>query len=171
MHGPAILYEDLIEPAVRALQLQGPLKSLRLMKNLRDKGPCLMCEMDLGPETKGSATPDLVERGRDMGELQVFAHRTESYWRKTVCGRCLGNGSWPRCRRHLLEDASQGRFKNLLSHQDLLKYIFRQITLYSRSFRWEFHGTEPEEGKAALISAVGCCSGWRPLLSILEMKK
>ncbi len=171
MHGPAILYEDLLEPAVRTLRLQGPLKNLRLLKNLRDKGPCLMCEMDLGPETKDAANPGIVERGRDPGQLQIFARSTEPYWRKAVCGRCLGNGSWPRCRRHLLEDTRRGNVGSLLPHQDLLNDIFRQITLYSRSFRWDFQGTETEEGKAALISAVGWCSGWQPLLSILGMKK
>lgn len=170
MHGPAILYEDLLEPAVQAIHLQGPLKNLRLLKGFRDKGRCLMCEMDLGPETRGAANPDLVERGRDPGELRVFARRTESYWRETVCGRCLGNGSWPRCRRHFIEDVSKGVMGSLLPHQDFLNYIFQQITLYSRSFRWECQGTETEENKAALISAVGWCSGWQPLLSILGIK-
>jgi hypothetical protein len=171
LHGPAILYEDLLEPAVQTLRLQGPLKNLRLLRNLRNQGPCLMCEMDLGPESKGAANPDIVERGRDPRELEIFARTTEPYWEKAVCGRCLGNGSWPRCRRHLLEDARKGQVVSLRPHQDLLEMIFRQITHYSRSFRWEFRGTETEEGKASLISAVGWCSGWQPFLSILERKK
>lgn len=171
MHGPAILYEDILGSAVQGLHLRGVMKDLRLLKNLRNKGPCLMCEMDLGPETKGAANPDIVERGRDPGQLQIFARSTEPYWKKAVCGQCLGNGSWPRCRRHLLDDARRGNMGSLLPHQDLLNDIFRQITLYSLSFRWEFHGTETEEGKAALLSAVGWCSGWEPLLSILEMEK
>lgn len=170
MHGPAILYEDLLGPAVQAANLQGPLKNLRLLKNLRNKGPCIMCEMNLGPETRGAASADIVERGRDLKELRVFAQRTKTYWEKTICGRCLGNGSWLRCRRHLIEDASKGAMGSLLPHHDLLDYILQQITLYSRSFRWEFHGTDTEENKAALVSAVGWCSGWQPLLAILGMK-
>lgn len=170
MHGPAILYEDLLRPAIPALSFKGPFKNLRLWKNLREKGPCMMCEMDYGPGTQGAASADLVERGRDPRELQVFAQRTESYWGKTVCGRCLGNGSWPRCRRHLIEDASKGAIGTLLPHQDLLNYIFHQITLYSRSFRWEYQGTETEEDEAALISAVGWCSGWQGFFSILGVK-
>lgn len=170
MHGPAILYEDLLHPAIPALGIDGPLKNLRLLKNLREKGPCIMCEMDLGPETKGAASADRVERGRDPRELRVFAQSTRTYWEKTICGRCLGNGSWPRCRRHLMEDASKGAIGSLLPHQDLLNHIFQQITLYARSFRWECRGTDTEENKAALISAVGWCSGWQPLLSILGMK-
>jgi hypothetical protein len=171
MHGPAILYEDILEPALKAVSPRGPMKDLRLLKNLRNKGPCLMCEMDLGPETKGYANRDIIERGRDPEQLKIFARSTEPYWRKAVCGRCLGNDSWPRCRRHLLEDASKGKVGRPRPHQDLLKYIFGQITLYSRSFRWEFQGSETEENKAALISAVGWCSGWLPLLLIVGMKK
>lgn len=71
MHGPAILYEDLLEPAVRAANFWGPLKSWRLLKSLRNKGPCMMCEMNLGPEKRGAATADLVERGRGPGKLQA----------------------------------------------------------------------------------------------------
>jgi hypothetical protein len=69
-----------------------------------------------------------------------------------------------------MEDASKGAIGSLLPHQDLLNHIFQQITLYARSFRWECRGTDTEENKAALISAVGWCSGWQPLLSILGMK-
>lgn len=170
MHGPAILYEDLLRPAIPALSFKGPLKNFRLWKNLRERGPCMMCEMNYGPETKGTASQDLVERGRDPRELRVFAQRTESYWGKTVCGRCLGNGSWPRCRRHLIEDASKGAIGSLPPHQDLLNHIFHQITHYSRSFVWENRGTATEEDEAALISAVGWCTGWQPFLTTLGMK-
>ena len=56
-------------------------------------------------------------------------------------------------------------------HRDLIDYMFEQITLYARSFRWEFQGTETEENKAALISAVGWCSGWQLFLPIIGMEK
>jgi len=36
------------------------------------------------------------------------------------------------------------------------------------SFRWENRGTETVEDMAALISAVGWCSGWKPLFSIMD---
>jgi len=42
------------------------------------------------------------------------------------------------------------------------------VTRFGRSFRWELRGTDTGEDRAALISAVGWCSGWRPLLSIVE---
>ena len=171
MHGPAILYEDLLEPAILALGQRGLLKQWLLWLHLREKGPCLMCEMNLGPETKGAATPDRIVRGRDTTELRRFAQRTHKYWEIALCGRCLGNGAVQRCRRHLMEDASRGGALSLSAHFLFLKDIFEHLVLYSRSFRWEYQGTETEEDEAALISAVGWCSGRQPLLSILGMNK
>ena len=170
MHGPAILYEDLLQPALPALGLKGPLKNWRLIVNLNEKGPCMMCDMNLGPETKGAANEALIVRGRNATELRRFAESTRAYWERTICGRCLGNGSWPRCRRHLIQDALEGSVENLSRHRALISDLTKHITLYSRSFRWGFQGTEKEENKAALISAVGWCSGWQPFLTTLGMK-
>ena len=166
MHGPAILYEDLLKPALPAFHLQGPLKNQRLARSLGKKGPCPMCEMGFGPESKGIASPDLIERGRDITELLAFARKTEKYWEKTICGRCAKNGSVQRCRRHLMEDVSKGSIDTLSTQNTLIEYIYYHLSLYHRSFQLEFHGTETEEDRAALISAVGWCSGWGTFLSI-----
>lgn len=170
MHGPAILYEDILGLVLPALNLRGPLRNLRLWKNLREKGPCIMCEMGFGPETKGMASPDVVERGGDSSNLQVFAQKTKKYWERTICSHCVKNGSFHRCRRHLVEDASNAMVGDISFHRGTLEYIFEHLVIYARSFRWECHGTDTEEDQAALISAIGWCSGWGPLLSILEMK-
>ena len=167
MHGPAILYEDILGLATQALDLHGPVKNLRLRRNLREKGPCIMCEMGLGTETKGKASPDIVQTGSDPSHLQFFAQKTKKYWERTVCGRCVKNGSLQRCRRHLIEDASIGSVRDISFHRGVLDYILEHLVIYARSFRWECKGTDTEEDRAALISAIGWCSGWRPLLSIL----
>lgn len=166
MHGPALLYEDLIKPALPAFHLQGPLKNWRFARNLSEKGHCPMCEMGLGPESKGMARTEVIERGRDVTELLNLARKTEKYWEKAICGRCAKNGSVQRCRRHLIEDASMGLIDTVLTHSALVEYIFRHLSLYYRSFRLEFQGTETEEDRAALISAVGWCSGWGIFLLI-----
>jgi len=170
MHGPAILYEDILGSAIPALDLHGPVKNLRLRRNLRERGPCIMCEMGFGPETKGMASPDVIERGGDSSELRVFAEKTKKYWKRAVCGLCFGHESFYRCRRHLIEDTSNGAIEDISSHRDVIEYIFEHLVIYARSFRWECKGTDTEEDRAALISAIGWCSGWGPLLSILEMK-
>jgi hypothetical protein len=169
MHGPAILYEDILGSAISALDVHGPFKNLHLRRNLRERGPCMMCEMGFGPETKGKASPDVIERGGDSSNLRVFAEKTKKYWKRAVCGRCFGQESFYRCRKHLIEDASNGSLGDIPSHRDVIDYIFEHLVIYARSFRWECKGTDTEEDRAALISAVGWCSGWSPLLSILEM--
>ncbi len=171
MHGPAILYEDLLGLALPDLHLKGPLTNLRLLRNLREKGLCLMCDMGLGPESEGVVTAELVNRGQDPGELRRFAQETEPFWVETICGICLGNGSWRRCRQHLLADASRGLIQNLSGHYNFLNRIFNRLVHFSRSFRWECQGTDTDEDRAALISAVGWCSGWNPFLKILGIKK
>jgi len=166
MHGAALLYEDLLTPALSAFHLQGSLRNWRLARNLRNKGPCPMCEMGFGPESKGMARPELIERGRDVTELLTLARKTEIYWEKAICGRCARNGSAQRCRRHLIGDVSMGLIDALSTHKTLIEYIYHHISLYHRSFRLEFQGSRTDEDMAALISAVGWCSGWKIFLSI-----
>jgi hypothetical protein len=166
MHGPALLYEDVLRPALPAFRLRGPLKDWRLARNLSNKGLCPICEMGYGPESKGIARAGLIEKGRDITELLSFARRTEIHWEKAICGRCAKNGSIQRCRRHLIEDASMGLIDSFSTHIALVEYIFHHLSIYHRSFRLEFHGTETEEDRAALISAVGWCSGWGTFLQI-----
>jgi hypothetical protein len=169
MMGPAILYEDLLERSAAVFKIKGPLKRRQFIGHLREKGPCLMCDMNLGPETKGFARKELMKQGRDLTALRRLADAGRSYWEKTVCGQCLGNGSWQRCRSHLIEDLTQGEPENFPLHDALLKHIRRHLVRYSRSFEWERRGTATAEDRASLISAVGWCSGWRPFLSIVGM--
>lgn len=165
--GPAILYEDLMHRALAKFSDRGFLKPWRVQKGLNDRGPCMMCEMKYGSNSKGAAGPDLLEKGRDSTEIQTFAQKTYHYWGKTVCGRCVENSSIHRCRRHLIESISQGRVDDLSPHKKLVDYIAGHINTYMLSFRWENRGTETVEDSAALISAVGWCSGWKPLFSIM----
>jgi hypothetical protein len=165
--GPAILYEDLMHRALVKFSNRGFLKPWRVQKGLNDRGPCMMCEMNYGPNSRGVAGPELLEKGRDLTEIQTFAKKTYHYWKKTVCGRCAGNSSIHRCRRHLIESISKGRVSDLSYHGNIVNYIARHIKTYMLSFRWENQGTETVEDMASLISAVGWCSGWKPLFSIM----
>ena len=170
MHGPALLYDDILKPALSVFRFGGPLRTRRLARSLRAKGPCPMCEMGFGPGSKGLARPELIERGRDITELLALASRTETYWKKSMCGRCAKNGSAQRCRRHLMEDTSMGLTDTLSTHSTMMQYIFYHLSRYHRSFRFEFRGSETEEDMAALISAVGWCSGWGIFLSIFPKR-
>lgn len=168
MHGPAVLYEDVMGQASAAFKMQGPIQAGRLKRRLRAKGPCLMCEEGYGPQSKGFVKPEIVARGRDLIEIRALARITFPYWRKTVCGICSGDGSQVRCRNHLVWSASHDRPGELSASRELVSYIDQHMIDYARSFQFEFRGTNTLEDTAALISALGWCSGWRLFLSIVE---
>ena len=171
LHGPAVLYLDLMEPALRAFQVRGALQTRRVAWKLRATGPCLMCDMGLSEMSSGAARPELVAAGRDPSQLRSFSAETRTYWWGTVCGRCVGNGSDARCRPHLVEEASLGTVGGLAEHHALVKYIFKYMRAYKQSFVWGYHGTDTEEDRAALISAVGWCSGWHPWIASFSFTK
>lgn len=168
LHGPALLYEDLMGRALRAFETAGPWEARRTARRLRATGPCLMCEMGLDGKSRGAAREEVIEQGQNIEGLRAFAERRRPFWEKTVCGLCLGDGSTPRCRPHLREDALKGRVADPAEHRALVEHIVAHLTIYSRSFRWECRGTDTEEDQAALISAVGWCSGWQPWLPLVR---
>ncbi|MDA8406683.1 MAG: hypothetical protein M0T73_07495 [Deltaproteobacteria bacterium] len=169
MHGPAVLYEDVICRALAAFDLQGPLRHERLKQRLRSKGPCLMCEEGYGADSIGMIKPERVEKGRDLGLLLTFAQSTSPYWRRNVCGLCSGDGSTVRCRRHLIEDQSGGLVQDLLPHRSLVSNLARHMTKFARSFQVEFQRTQTLEDASALISCVGWLSGWGAFLRIVDL--
>lgn len=165
LHGPAVLYLDLMERGFQAFRVRGALQTRRLARRLRATGPCMMCEMGLDQRSRGAARQELIAEGRDPSQILRFADKTRRYWRKTLCGRCVGHGSFPLCRPHLLEETSRGFVDDPAEHCALVKYILEHLRIYKQSFVWGYHGTETEEDEAALISAVGWCSGWQTWLS------
>jgi hypothetical protein len=126
-----------------------------------------MCEEGYGGESKGFVKPEIVERGRDFSEFRSIVRTTFPYWRNAVCGQCAGTASTVRCRRHFLEQETS-LASELEAQKGFVANIFHHITKYSCSFRWGFQHTRTAEDAAALIMAVGWCSGWRLLLSIME---
>ena len=172
VHGPAVLYDDLIERA--RTSFTKPLYSLSLQHRLRTREPCRMCALGYGPQTTGYPDKRILERGHDLTNLRSFAGDTQPYWEKYACRLCLGKeeaNSGLLCRYHLIEELSHRRLK----HKDLdaqkhifLDYLVPQLRTYSRSFVWEFRNTLTAEGEASLIIAIGWCCGWRELLRLLE---
>jgi len=127
-----------------------------------------MCNMKYHSHSKGFMQAERARIGRDLGALRDLAVKTAPYWEKALCGRCAGTDSPQRCRRHLAEELSQGVIKDLSLHVSLLDDIEKHLRMYKRSFRHGYHGTDTDEDRASLISAVGWCSGWKTLLSIVE---
>ncbi len=162
--GPTLLYEDLMERAAQAFRLRGPGKALRLDHRLRERGPCMMCEMEYGPHsTARAANPRVLAEARELAEIRSFVQATEKWWRPAVCGLCAGDGAEARCRSHLQQGVLNGE-ADLETQRGLVQSIYEHTARFSRGFVWEFRGTATEEDRAALISAVAWCGGWSPWL-------
>jgi len=161
LHGPAVLYQDLMERALRAFALRGPGQGRRLARRLRATGPCHLCDLNLSRVAGAHVRSERIVEGRDPRALRAFADQTRRYWGRTVCGRCRGDGSSRRCRPHLLEEVRRRGLSDVASHRGLVEHIVEHLGVYHQSFVWGYHGTETDEDRAALISAVGWCSGWR----------
>jgi hypothetical protein len=167
LHGPALLYEDLMPRAVRAFKMRGPSKARRIAGRLRETGPCLMCEMDLQSRGGGAMRADVLREGRDPRAFRRFAARTDRYWRSTVCGRCARSSSPARCRINFREDVLHGAGGDVDAQHVLVGQIVRHLGVYARSFVWGHRDTETDQDRAALVSAVGWCSGWRGLMAAI----
>jgi len=165
LHGPAILYAELMGRAARAFGARGPALRRQLRYRLRERGPCLMCELGFGPESQGFIAPDALAIGRDTSYLREFMRSTEPQWAKCVCGICTGDGAVPRCRVHLLEALRTGIAVDLVAQRALVQQINHHLERYRRSFGWDKRGTETAADRAALVSAAGWCCGWGALLA------
>ncbi|MCX7982941.1 MAG: hypothetical protein N2572_08545 [Syntrophales bacterium] len=169
--GPAIVYEELMGRANQIMKKRGPWGGFRRLTALRAHGRCLMCEMGLGPHSRGFPSPEVVVKAQDTRELMNFAEITKPFWEMTVCGVCAGSESKVLCRSHLIEGLVKGHKVNLQEQRELVKSIANRLHIYSRAFVWEHRGTDTMADRAALISAVGWTSGWGPLIRLVYDRK
>ena len=168
LHGPALLYEDLMQAALAVMGSRGPLRRLAVARALRDAGRCPMCSFGFGPGSPGFPSPDVAARGRDLSEIRRFALDTERAWRADVCGRCAGSGARARCRVHLAEELQAGREVAADGERARVARIALEVRRYSRSFRWELRGSDTLEDRAALVGAAGWCGGWGAWLRLVD---
>jgi hypothetical protein len=162
LHGPTILYGDLLERALAAFDVSGPLRERRLARRLR-AGPCHLCALEVGPDADGFVSQARLRTGRDVGPLRRFMTECRPHWEDSICGRCSGDGP-ARCRFHLVEDIEQGRAPDIDSHRRHVRGLAQRLAGLERSFCWEHRGSDTAAERAALIAAAGWCGGWRGLL-------
>jgi hypothetical protein len=169
--GSAILYRALIEKAVQAIQASQHVSLRSPIHRLRSAGPCFLCALNIDSGGAGASPLARLERGRDSSRLRAFASALAPLWRSTVCAVCV-RGAYPtvaphRCRPHLLSDMKLRTPIDLSWQQATLQELSDRLTRYESSFA-AGAGEPSDEDRAALISAVGWCSGWRPLLALLS---
>jgi hypothetical protein len=162
--GPMILYAELIEKALHAIDTPRP----KLEVELRADGPCFICAMNLQDAFAGASPQARLDRARDASNLRDFASRLAPMWRSRICPECSGKTEAPMlCRRHLLAAAKAHAPTNLRAQRSVLRDLSERATRYQKSF--VVGGPKVnEQDRAALIAAIGWCSGWRPLLTLLS---
>lgn len=169
--GPVILYRTLVEKAVRAIHAPQRTAWRSPMRQLQSAGPCFLCALNINNLGAGVSTRARLNRGRDSSELHAFATDLASLWRPNVCAICASEArettSPSRCRPHLLTEAKLQKSVDLSWQQGTLEELLGQLARYQDSF--VAGADEPRDAdRAALISAIGWCSGWRPLLALLS---
>jgi hypothetical protein len=167
--GPTILYQGLLEKALHAF---GPPRVIYwTMRQLRTTDACMLCALNIARTSAGAASPARLDRGRDITALRSFVADLRNQWRDHVCGECAGPKTHPdanrRCRRHLLSKGHADKALGVARVSEQLQELYEGVTRYQNSFVAD--GAEAtDQDRAALIGAIGWCSGWRPLLDMLD---
>ena len=162
--GPTILYAELVEKALHAINTPRSTAG----RELRAGGPCFLCAMDLQGATAGACPQVRLARGRDARNLRDFASRLQPMWSFCLCPDCSGQaGSLTRCRQHLLAAIEADAPVDLRIQRDVLVDLSERVTRHQKSFLAGGPQVNDQD-RAALIAAIGWCSGWRPLLAQLS---
>lgn len=169
--GPAILYTELIEKALRAVSRPQFVGRHATEYGLRARGPCFLCTMNLRNNASAGASPRArLDRGRDTSTLRAFAGRLAPVWRSWLCPECAGCecvGTAPTlCRQHFIAAVHSNAPVDISTQRNMLRDLSDHMAHYQDSFL--FGGpSASDHDRAALIAAIGWCSGWRPLLAQL----
>ena len=166
LHGPAIVYAELLDRARDALAARGRLAEHRLGARLRSKGPCHLCALGYGPHSDGYAPQARTQAGRDPSNLRAFLHECRAAWQPYVCARCSAGHGDALCRVHLIAAIAAGTDAGLAAQRRLVEAIASGAARYEASYRWELRGSDTAEDRGAFVGAVGWCAGWTPLLQI-----
>lgn len=166
--GPSILYKDLLERALDSFGARIWPARPRLALNLRSRGRCLLCDMKLSDAPGCAAPRESLDKGRNIAELASLAKETEARWRPYACGPCSGRDTRAWCRRHFLADLRHLRWADIMLQRRRLDRTLALLDRLERSFLGSYRCANLAEEYAALIIAVGWCSGWAPLLAMVS---
>jgi hypothetical protein len=171
--GPTILYCELIDKALRFIDVPRSAGSRLLNRGLGGDGSCFLCVMNLRNASSGVSPQDRLDRGRSNEKLGDFGSHLESKWRSFVCPDCSGQESTEnaatRCRRHVVSALNARNPVDIAVQRPMLRELRSRLMRYQQSFL--VGGLKvSNRDRAALIAAVGWCSGWRPLLAQISRK-
>jgi hypothetical protein len=154
LHGTAILYEDLLGRAVRAVRKPG-LKPAGLIRRLSSRDSCFVC--DFVKIARGRVEPGvrpLTERVNQRRRFTAMLDQSQPLWWRRSCPDCLG-GNGPPCRQHILcgvpIEADLG---------EQLARIRESLNLLAESMRWQGPPADLD-ALASWVEALGWFAGWQ----------
>lgn len=168
VHGPAIVYEDLMGRGVNACRPYRIGARLRWKRSLANQAPCLLCEHEPTTATVVPVSAEFLRRGRNPAPIGRFLVETVPYWRSLICGRCQGTNHAVRCRPHLVEELTRGMAVDFAVQREAVMEIAGRVQRFARGFRWEYRNTATDVDRAGLVAAIGWCSGWQKVLPCLQ---
>jgi len=167
--GPTILYQGLLDKALHSMR-PPRISAYSRIRDLRATDACMLCAMNIPESPAVMAPASRLDRGRDVGALRRFVSGLETLWRGYLCNLCHTQKSNVHietlCRRHLLSHMRQRKALNIAGQRELLNGLYEGVTRYQNSLAAGGKAASDQD-RAALIGAIGWCSGWRPLLAML----
>ena len=162
----ASLYTDILQQGSAALA--GNNRRV-VTKQLREGGSCMICTAN--PRWRGLLSRAELAEAKDTLPLRDFAQGCAPFWRQDCCPRCItGVTGGHMCRRHMSEALSEGASLDLANERKYLMNMLARLENYAWSFSWGFRGLDGPEDRAALISAIGWCSGWVSLGAVIPLR-
>lgn len=163
LHGPVILYHDLMKRAVAAYAYAWPLHELRTRHALTPTRECHFCALGIDASATGDVPYDRFLRATDESSLRNFMLMTHDGWRPWVCPRCTGMAGGRLCRHHIVESRGTWERGELEEERASVELLAQRLCHYERAFSVDYQGTETTLDRSALIAAAGWLSGWRLL--------
>jgi putative (di)nucleoside polyphosphate hydrolase len=164
----ASLYVDILHQAATALAAESRSNQRAVAKQLKERGTCMICNAN--PRWRGLHSDAELAEAKDPATLRRFAESSAPFWNSDCCPRCIGGVTGGHlCRCHTFEAVSEGGSLDLKDEREYLLNVLARLENYAWSFSWGFRGMDGPEDRAALISAIGWCSGWSSLATLIPL--
>jgi hypothetical protein len=162
----AFLYFDLLRHAVPILAPKASRARRVVARRLAARDPCMLCEIN--PRRRGWLSDEELSKAKDQTRLRQFAESLAPLWQGNYCPRCIGaERSGRLCRRHLEAAIRENQTVNLDDDYQYLSSLLTHVETYAKSFMWDHRDSDSPEDRAALFSAIGWCSGWSSLATLV----
>jgi putative (di)nucleoside polyphosphate hydrolase len=161
----ASLYVDILQQASTALAGN---TQRAIAKQLKERGSCMICNAN--PKWRGLLSAAELAEAKDPARLRNFLEESAPFWRSDCCPRCITLVTGGQlCRHHMIEAINEGQSLDLRHERDYFLNMLARLENYAWSFSWGFRDIDGPEDRAAIVSAIGWCSGWSSLAKLTPL--